>query len=661
MAWRVVVALSRAVPALVAMFGFAGAAAAHAPLAAYGQLPGIDSVQVSPDGRRYAAIVGDSSSAQIQVRSLADGKLVSVSAVEKAKARSLDWAGADHLLATVSTTQAGPEGIRWGKREWYQVQDLDLTTRSSRRLLDKVRDTLNIVTGAPLPISGGAGPAVVLPGLTFIYGQGADTLYGVEALYRVDLARGTTVLAETGVLTTEDFVMDGAGLAVARADYDAARSKWTLNIRTGKDWKPVHVESADIDHPELLGLGNDGTTVLVRSRDSGSRGVHPVSLATGDWGAALPGIDPDGLISDPRTRRLLATTTTDMAATRYSFVDPADQQSWNAIARAFPGEQVTLESWSDDRMVVVVHVAGPSNGDGYFLVDRRARQARPLGSRYPGLTLADIGERRVIHYKAADGLDIPAYLTLPPGRVPKRLPLIVLPHGGPIARDEPGFDWWSQALASRGYAVLQPQFRGSAGLGLALEEAAYGQFGRKMTTDLSDGVARLVADGIVDAGRVCIAGASYGGYAALAGVALQSGIYRCASALAGPSDLRLFLGGTGMIRSSPKRSETQRFWLRLMGARTSSDTVLDTISPARLADRIKVPVQLIHGKDDTVVPFEQSKVMERALRAAGGKVDLVTLEGEDHWLSRATTRIAMLTAMVAFLEANNPPDPPPAK
>lgn len=647
--------------ALLIGLGAAAPLTAAPPLAAFGQLPAINSVALSPDGKRYAAIVGGEGEAQIQVRSLADGKLISVSAVTKAKARGLYWAGSNHLLAMVSTTQRPPAGISGGRSEWYQLQDLDLTTRSSRLLLTGVKNTMNIVTGRPAPIAGSTPPATVVAGMPFIIGQGAETLIGVSGLYRVDLTAGTTVLTDTGTSKTVDWVVDGSGKAVARADYDQLKQLWTLWVRPGGEWLKAHTETAALDLPELLALGEDGSVVLVRSYDGTDWGIHPVAIASGEWGAALTGVEADDLIIDPVTRRVVATITTDMEAVHYRFADPGDQKSWEAIVKAFPGELVTLQSWSDDRMVVIVHIEGHTNGDGYFVVDRRARQARPLGARYPGIGPDDIGERRVVRYKAGDGLEIPAYLTLPKARLPKLLPLVVLPHGGPVARDDPGFDWWAHALASRGYAVLQPQFRGSDGLGGALKAAAYGQYGRAMQTDLSDGVAYLAAQGIVDPARVCIAGASYGGYAALAGVALQSGIYRCAASLAGPSDVRMQLGGKARYRVNPSRSEGLRFWLRLTGAKASDDPLLDTLSPVKSARNIKVPVLLMHGKDDTVVPFEQSRVMEKALLAAGGRVELVTLAGEDHWLSRAQTRVQMLNVLVDFLERHNPPGAVAAK
>jgi dipeptidyl aminopeptidase/acylaminoacyl peptidase len=176
-----------------------------------------------------------------------------------------------------------------------------------------------------------------------------------------------------------------------------------------------------------------------------------------------------------------------------------------------------------------------------------------------------------------------------------------------------------------------------------------------MQTDLSDGVRDLAAQGLIDPKRVCIVGASYGGYAALAGATLDKGVYRCATSVAGPADLKRMLTDN-QKRYSTSNNSTLRYWLRFMGADGVKDPDLTVISPARLADQVEIPVLLIHGKDDTVVPYVQSQIMANALKKAGKPVELVTLEGEDHWLSSGATRLQMLTATVAFLEKNNPPD-----
>ena len=255
-----------------------------------------------------------------------------------------------------------------------------------------------------------------------------------------------------------------------------------------------------------------------------------------------------------------------------------------------------------------------------------------------------------VSFKAQDGLALGGYLTLPNGRAARGLPLVVFPHGGPAVRDEPGFDWWAQAMASRGYAVLQVNYRGSDGFGTAFREAGFGEWGRKMQTDLSDGVRYLAAQGTIDPARVCIVGASYGGYAALAGATLEHGVYRCAVSVAGPSDLRHF------VAWSLRRHDlsTQRYWDRFMGAKGPDDTHLDDLSPADRIGAATPPILLIHGKDDTVVPFEQSQFMADALKRAGKPVEMVVLNHEDHWLSHGDTRLQMLQATMDFLAKNNP-------
>ena len=337
----------------------------------------------------------------------------------------------------------------------------------------------------------------------------------------------------------------------------------------------------------------------------------------------------------------------------YRFLADADQRQWAAVRRAFPDAVVRIETWSDDRSKLILKVEGKTAGAAYYMLDAATKHADWLAIEYTTIEPDDIGETRAIEYKAADGLTIPAYLTLPRGAVAKGLPLVVLPHGGPGARDDPGFDWWAQGLASRGYAVLQPQFRGSTGFGEPFHAAGFGEWGRKMQTDLSDGVAHLAADGTIDPKRVCIVGASYGGYAALAGVTLQHGIYRCAASLAGPADLRAMLAYEE-TRTGGTKNGTMRFWQRFMGATSPSDRMLDAISPLKLAAKVDVPMLLIHGVDDTVVPFAQSKAMAAALTRAGHPATLVTLPGEDHWLSRGVTRTAMLRATVDFLGLNLP-------
>jgi len=243
---------------------------------------------------------------------------------------------------------------------------------------------------------------------------------------------------------------------------------------------------------------------------------------------------------------------------------------------------------------------------------------------------------------------------LPPDRPAKNLAVIVFPHGGPQASDTLEFEWWAQALAAQGYAVLQPNYRGSD-LSRKWVESGYDEWGRKMQTDLSDGLSYLAAQGIADPRRACIVGASYGGYAALAGVSIQSGVYRCAVAVAGISDPSNFLRWVMRKESGGARLGV-RYWERFLGVDSPNDKKLDAISPLRHADRITVPLMLVHGRDDTTVPYDQSQDLAKALKRLGRPAEFITLNKEDHYLSRGATRLQMLQSSVEFLRKYNPPD-----
>ena len=250
---------------------------------------------------------------------------------------------------------------------------------------------------------------------------------------------------------------------------------------------------------------------------------------------------------------------------------------------------------------------------------------------------------------------VPAYLTLPPRREARNLPLIVLVHGGPASRDTLNFDYWAAFLASRGYAVFQPNFRGSDGYGAAWERAGWRQWGGLMQTDVEDGIGPLARAGIIDASRVCIVGASYGGYAALAGVTLTPDLYRCAASFAGLSDLPEFL--RQRAAQTGAESITADYWRLSIGDRAEDREALRGVSPAYLAERVRAPILLIHGTDDSIVPIDQSRRMLRALNQAGKNVRFVELRGDDHHLSDAETRIQMLRELEAFLTQHNPATP----
>ncbi|HSK39099.1 MAG TPA: prolyl oligopeptidase family serine peptidase, partial [Arenibaculum sp.] len=479
-----------------------------------------------------------------------------------------------------------------------------------------------------------------LGGLRFLKSQTANRYIFKDNhpdLYRVDLDTGSAkLMAEDDAGdTVKSWVVGADGEIAAIFEYDNRGGGWRVR---NPDRKVIAQGVDEFGDTLLAGKGRTEGTVIYRERTpEGEDAWIETRLETGEKLILFRGVRIAEQYRNPASNIFIGYRR-DADRPDNRFFDEGAQDRVRAAMLAFPGKNVRLKSWNQafDRFLVQTDGAGDSGT--WWLVDIRTGQANDIGRTYPRVRSADVGPVQVVKYKASDGLDIEGVLTLPAGKEAKNLPLVVMPHDGPAERDYPEFDWQAQAFASRGYAVFQPNFRGSEGYGAEFREAGDRQWGKAMQTDISDGVAELARRGIVDARRACIIGQAYGGYAALAGVTIQQGLYRCAVAVAPMSDLpkmRNWLGyKVGRVSAG----------LRSFRAEVGTEEELAAVSPARLAARADAPVLLIHGKDDTEVPPEQSRAMERALRTAGKPVQYLQLKGEDHWLSREDTRLSMLNA-----------------
>ncbi|HEY2709052.1 MAG TPA: S9 family peptidase [Caulobacteraceae bacterium] len=634
--------------AVIAAAAFAVGAKA-APLAAYGNLPTLEQISLSPSGRLLAIDVVKGENRTIVVQDLVAKKIVTGVKVGDTKIRDLKWAGDDHLIITSSITQTGMLGVLVGQEEWFTAVDFNVAACKLHPLLTDVDYAGNMIGGEPIVRTVDGKATLFLRGMRFIGDEGQSTMFRVD----LDTDHAQPIIDSGGDWETS-FLMAANGKPLAETQYDAPLKSWILKVWAGGGWHQAQAKQASIETPDLVGLGRDGQSILIGNREGDRYTLRELSPDGATLSDPLPGIDAGQPITDPPTHRLIGLATLIGDDMRYRFFDPNDQTRWRAVTAAFPGKDVGLVSWSDDRRRIVVEVTGPKEAPAYALVDLDAGAVAWLGTGYPALGEGDVGEVRPVDFKAADGLEISGYLTLPSGKDAKQLPLIVFPHGGPAARDEPGFDWWAQAMASKGYAVLQVNYRGSEGFGWKFMSAGFGEWGRKMQTDLSDGVRYLAAQGTIDPKRVCIVGASYGGYAALAGAAIDTGVYRCSVDISGPAELAKFINWGKDREGFREGVGTERYWSRFMGAANSADPHLAEISPADHADKVTIPVLIIHGKDDTVVPFEQSQIMADALTKAGKNVQLVVLAHEDHWLSHSDTRLQMLQATMDFVQKNNP-------
>ena len=617
--------------------------AATAPLAAYGKLPSIEIGAMSAGGNAVALVVTNGEERRIVVKDLEKNTIPLLATVGATKVRDLRWAGDQHLILTTSSTQE-PLTVIASRGEWFFASEVDVSNKKLRPLLGDAALSMNVLQGLPQVRTIDGRPLVLLRGVSFVNSG------GVLTLYRVDLPHASTRVVEVGNGNTNAFEVGPDGQAVAQTTYDRVSGRWSLRARRGVTWTDLLVRQEPIDPPSMMGLGRAPGTVLLGGNQADNYQWMEIALDTGR-SEIIPTSGAQGPIHDPATGRLIGFAALVGDELRQHFFDAEDERVWAAVTAAFPGDAVSLASWSNDRRHILVRVDSAKLGPAYSVVNLTSRKATWLGAEYETLKPEDIGEVRRLRFKAADGLDLTGYLTLPNGVDPKDLPLIVFPHGGPATRDNPGFNWWAQAMASRGYAVLQVNYRGSEGLGWDFQKAGFGEWGRKMQTDLSDGVHYLAGLGTIDPKRVCIVGGSYGGYAALAGATLQHDIYRCAVSFGGVADLRRLVsyssGRSGMV--------ALRYWTRYMGAVDLNDPVLAKYSPAIHAAEASAPILLIHGKDDTVVPLNQSTEMADALRRAGKPVEMIVQESADHWLSLGATRLAMLQATMAFVEKHNPP------
>ena len=311
-----------------------------------------------------------------------------------------------------------------------------------------------------------------------------------------------------------------------------------------------------------------------------------------------------------------------------------------SIYALFPDKEVYFRGTSDDRNRYIIFVENSSTAGSFYLGDKKLGTLDLVAHSYPALANKVLPTKKALFYKARDGLDIEAFLTLPEGKN-KKLPTIIFPHGGPIAADgEKGFDYWTSFFANRGYAVVQMNFRGSTGYGYDFMKAGLGQWGGQMQEDVEDATYWAIKEGIADPDRICIVGGSYGGYAALMGAA-TSDLYQCSVSFAGVSDLLYLLDGSRRYGGEES--------LRIMLG-DKSRTELKEISPVNLADQIKIPVLLVQGDDDSRVLLKHGEAMRDAMEEAGVDYIYIQQEDSDHFLTLKRNRLQFFEETEKFLK-----------
>jgi dienelactone hydrolase len=348
--------------------------------------------------------------------------------------------------------------------------------------------------------------------------------------------------------------------------------------------------------------------------------------------------DVDGLLTIGRNQRIVGAT---FATERreFEYFDPELKRLSASLARALGGNKyVSIVDSTTDESKLVLYAGSDTDPGAYYLYDKGTRQLAQLFPARPELVGVPLGEMRAVQYPAADGTMVPAYLTLPPGSDGKNLPAIVMPHGGPQSRDYWGFDWLSQYFVSRGYAVLQPNFRGSAGMGAEWFRNGGWQGWEAAIGDVNAAGRWLEQEGIAAPDKLAIVGWSYGGYAALQSQVLDPDLFKAVVAIAPVTDL-------DRLREELRYQRNYLIMDRYIG----NGPHVDAGSPARHADRFQAPVLLFHGNADVNVNSAESELMESRLKAAGKQVTYVEFDNLDHQLDNTAARSRMLSESDRFL------------
>ena len=468
-------------------------------------------------------------------------------------------------------------------------------------------------------------------------------------LYKVKISTGERTLVRRNTERLTGWVFDlkdqlrlatraaeNGDTEVLRVDADGFKKVYTCNVfeacgpvRFHKDGKRVYMETnrGDVDLTRLVLFDPETAKEEVVESDPSSR------------------VDFGNAIFSEVSDEIVATVYNDDRRRIY-WKDKGFEADYNRIKKEVGDKELSITSTTKDERLWLVAANSDTDPGSVYLYDRPSKKLTLQYRVREKLPREHLAEMKAIRYKSSDGLEIPAYLTLPKGVAAKNLPLVVFPHGGPWGRDSWGYNPFAQFLANRGYAVLQPNFRASTGFGKKFINAGNNEWGQKMQDDLTWGVKHLVAEGVADPKRVGIMGGSYGGYATLAGLAFTPDVYAAGVSIVGPSNLITLLNSIPPYWESIRKIFTER-----MGdpATPQGRAMLEKQSPLNAADKIKSPLLVIQGANDPRVKKAESDQIVVALRERGFPVEYLVAPDEGHGFARPVNNMAMFAASEKFL------------
>ena len=647
---------------LAAVFLVTGAWAQKADPAIYGALPDVSEVQISPDGQFVAILqnIGASSAVLFYDLNNRGAQPVGVG-VGKANARGVVWANNDIVLLLVSqssdvTTASGlktMEFFRWVSVSKSKSKAKVLLGNEAGFFIGSAGELLSILPNNPRKaVFARASTQGKEQSNTRISRLYKDERLGYS-LFTVDVENGRQRRLETGSADTQKWIINPVGDAIVRVDYDQRQKRRDVFVKPEGSSRFELLKSIDESDTSgrtitFYGLANKpGALFATTYAGRDKRSLVEYDLETGEISQTLfsnPSYDIARIVYDRDNATASGVNYIDDLPRTYH-LNEADRKLQTSLANALPGATPMIVSKSADGTRMIVEAIYTDHPKQFFLYDKTASSLNMLSPSYSALDGKVAAKKEKYDFVSSDGLQINGYLTVPTGASKQSMPLIVLPHGGPESRSDQSFSYWAFFYAARGYLVYQPNFRGSDGYGFDFRAAGHGEWGRKMQDDITEGVQKLISDGIADRERVCIVGGSYGGYAALAGATLTPDLYACAISVNGVSNLPGMLG-----RAADSSGLAEDYWEIRIGSRFRDVDALNAVSPVKIAAQAGPPILLIHGKDDVVVPIEQSRQMRNALNAAGKPHEYIELDGEDHWLSSTAMRTEMLRNSIEFID-----------
>lgn len=603
------------------------------------RLPEFSDAKLSPDGMRVLFRSRSGGVEHVAYREVGGGKTSGFALPEQVDLNWSRWAGNGRILVSV-----GRNTLFMGVEAYKSILLLH-----------------DITTGATSVVSR-EGQGLEGDDILFVDPDGAylllsiqRTIYDYPSVFRVSLPDGKMSEIVRPRQPVWEWYADDAGIVRAGVGWEGRKLRYYYRKAEEEEFKLIGAVRPDdkeafFDIAKVVTGSDDG--YVLSDEKTGRQALYKFNYRTREIGELVYGsdqydIDDYWLTTDGKTLEGV------------SFTDDRDRVEWfdadskklqAQIDRAVPDLQAWVTSRSRDGNRLLILGTAPDDPGVYYMLDRTTREMAIISALLQTLPPEMLAVTKAVRYKARDGKEIPAYLTLPKGREAKDLPLILYPHGGPYGvRDKLEYDPQVQLLANRGYAVLQPNYRGSGGYGTEYGDAGIGQIGRAMQDDLDDGMDWLVEQGIADKGRVCVVGASYGGYAALWAAIRNPERYRCAASFAGVADWAAML------------KYDRRFFTKKAGARWAArltgegELDLTTVSPTPQAARLTRPVLIAHGEDDSNVPISQSKKLVAALKKAGkSDFEYVTYKGEGHGLSDPVNQKDWFDRLDAFLAKHNP-------